>query len=526
VANPGRFDAIVIGAGLNGLTAATVLARAGKRVLVLEQAEEPGGTARVHQFAPGFRTAPLAPDAGWLSPAVARATGIAMPERREPEVPLVVLGASGSLVLHREVATAAAAIRHHSEGDAGRWAGFTELVHKFAGVLAVLYRRPPPDIDAASVGELFSLLGIARQLRRLGRRDMVELLRTVPMSVQELLDDRFESPLLKAAIGGLGLTGLRQGPRSGGTSFGLLHRQVGASRGSFGPTGGGYWAGGPGVLTDALATRARSLGVELRCAAPVERIAAADERVTGVVLQNGDAWQSPLVLSSADPAHTLLSLVDPVWLDPELLLAVRNIKFRGSVSRISYALTDRPVFGGVDPGTPLDGIVSLAGSLEELERAADAAKYGAVSPAPFVVLRFLSDRWPGIAPPGRHVLLADVHWTPRELRNGAWDAERRSELERTVTAAIERVAPGFGNRIQAIETLTPVDLEMRYGLTDGAPSHGEMTLDQILFMRPVPQLSRYGGPLDGLYLSGSGSHPGAGIAGMAGYLAAREGLKG
>lgn len=520
-----RFDAIVVGAGLNGLTAALVLARAGKRVLVLEQAEAPGGTARVHEFAPGFRTAPLAPDAGWFSPAVARATGLAIPERSEPAVPLAVLGETGSLVLPRDGVAAASAIRRYSDADARQWPAFAELIHKLAGFLAVLYRLPPPALDASSPGELIRLLGVARAFRRLGRRDMIELLRTVPLSVQELVEDRFSSPLLQAAIGALGVRGIRQGPRSGGTAFVLLHHQVGAPPGSFGLAGGGYWKAGPGALVEALLARARALGVEIRCAARVERIAVEDERVTGVALATGDFLPAPLVLSTADPAHTMLSLVDPVWLDPDLLLAVRNIKFRGSGSRLSYALAARPVLAGLEGAGPLDGVISLAGSLGEIERAADAAKYGAASSAPLVVLRLLSERGPGFAPPGRHVLLAEVQWTPRRLREGDWDAGRRGALEQAVTAAIERVAPGFSSLVQAVETLTPTDLETRYGLTDGAPSHGELTLDQILFMRPVPGLSRYRGPLGGLFLAGSGSHPGPGIAGMPGYLAARAALQ-
>jgi phytoene dehydrogenase-like protein len=525
VASAARFDAVVVGAGLNGLAAAVVLARAGKRVLVLEQAEAPGGTARVHEFTPGFRTAPLAPDTGWLSPVVARATGLAIPERVEPAVPFAVLSGAGSLILSRDSAAAAGAMGRYSEADAGRWAAFTELIHKLAGFLAVLYRMPPPDLEASSPGELLRLLRVARAFRRLGRRDMIELLRTVPMSVQELVEDRFRSPLVQAAIGAIGVRGIRQGPRSGGTAFVLLHHQVGAPPGSFGLSGGGYWKAGPGALVDGLAARARALGVEIRCSARVERIAVEDERVTGAVLANGDVVSASLVLSTADPAQTMLSLLDPVWLDPDLLLAVRNIKFRGSTSRISYALSARPAWAGLSGTGPFDGVISLAGSLEEIERAADAAKYGRVSPAPLVVLRLLTDRWTGLAPAGRHVLLAEVQWTPRQLREGDWDAGRRAALAHAVTAAIERVAPGFSGLVQAVETLTPADLESRYGLSDGAPSHGELTLDQILFMRPVPGLSRYRGPLDGLFLAGAGSHPGPGIAGMPGYLAAQAALR-
>ena len=519
--SPRRFDAIVIGAGVNGLTAAILLAKLGKRVLVVERADAPGGMHRTREFAPGFRTAPLAPDAGWLAPAVLRATGIRPPEWTAPDLPLALVGPAEALAIPRDPSPAAETLRKHSARDAGRWPDFAGLVHKLSGFLGGLYRFPPPDIGASRPAEVLPLLAVARELRSMGRRDMIELLRTVPMAVEELLEDWFESPVLRAAIGACGVSGIGQGPRSGGTAFVLLHRQVGAPRGCFGPGGGGYWKEGPDALVNALLARTRELGIEVRLSAEVEQITVQEDRVTGVVLGNGDSLAAPLVLSSADPSRTMLSMLDPRWLDPELLLALRNIKYRGCTSRVTFALEQKPRFAGLDPRTPLDGVITLTGSLEALERAADAAKYGTVSEPPFIMFRLLSDRWPGLAPAGRHVLSAEVQWTPWRLREGGWDRERRQALEREVVRAIEAVSPGFGDRILAAETLAPPDLEERYGLTEGAASHGELMLDQILFMRPLPALARYAGPLGGLVLGGSGQHPGPGIAGMPGYLAVR-----
>jgi phytoene dehydrogenase-like protein len=301
----------------------------------------------------------------------------------------------------------------------------------------------------------------------------------------------------------------------------MLHRQVGADRGSFGLPGGGYWAGGPTALVDGLGARLKALGVEMRTGVAVQRVMVKQDRVAGVALENGDEYATGQVVSTAAPVSTMLSLVDPIWLDPELMLAIRNIKLRGTTSRISFVLDDRPAFTGLDADTPLDGVLVLARSLESLEKAADAAKYGAVSSPPFITLRVPSARWRNLVPEGRHVVTADVQWTPRHLSSGSWDETARKALEDSVLSAIEEVSPGFRSRTTAVETLTPVDLEQQFALPDGAIGQGELTLDQILFMRPVPQLAGYRAPIEGLFLGGSGSHPGPGITGAPGWLAAR-----
>ncbi|HTL06427.1 MAG TPA: NAD(P)/FAD-dependent oxidoreductase [Gemmatimonadales bacterium] len=515
-------DAIVIGGGLNGLTAAATLARGGLRTVLLERREGLGGLGRTTEFAPGFRSAPLALEAGWLPPPVARALELRPPELVSPEITLAVPAGGGEwLALSRDLGRSAEAIRRFSPRDAERWPAFCEQLARHAGVLEALYLLPPPDIDTSALGEVLPLLGVARKLRGLGRRDMVELLRVMPMAVQELLDGWFESPVLQAAIAAAAIAGLRQGPRSGGTCLGLLHRQVGLPPGAL--RGRAYWKAGPEALGEAVAATARRRGVEIRAAADVVRVLTRDDRVAGVALASGEELSAPLVLSSADPARTLLGLVDPVWLDPEFLLAVRNIKFRGSSALVSFALDGMPEFPGLT-GAPAAaaGLLSLSGSTEALERAADAAKYGRVSARPHVELQLQSLRWPALAPAGKHVAVARAQWAPYALREGSWDAARRAELGDRVTALIAEHAPGFPGLVREREVLTPADLEQRYGCTEGAVGQGEMTLDQILFMRPVPGASRYATPLEGLYLCGAGSHPGPGIPGGPGWLAAKR----
>ncbi len=517
-------DVVIIGGGVNGLVAAACLGKSGQKVLLLERGPAVGGQNQLGEFSPGFRADPLGHDAGWLPPAVARELGLTGVARVVPDPSVAVPAGPGEwLSLSPDRRRAELEIRRHSVRDAAAWPGFTMLLARLAGVLQSLYVLPAPDIDTTSLGELLPLLGVARYLRGLGRKDMVEFLRTVPMSVQEFLDDRFECGPLKAAVGAVGVTHIRQGPRSGGTAFVLLHQLVGSAGGAI--RGRGYWQAGPDALARAVAEVAKRHGVTVRTGAEVARITVQDDSVAGVVLESGEEIATRIVLSGADPAQTLLGMVDPVWLDPEFLLAVRNIKFRGNAARVLYALDGLPVFPGLGAPGALAGTLTLSSSLDQIERSADDAKYGRVSERPHVELHLPSVRWPGLAPPGKHVLVAQATSAPYRLRAGPWTAAARDALGSRVTGAIAEVAPGFPGQVRHCEVLTPVEIEERYGLTEGAVTQGEMTLDQILFMRPVAGASRYATPISGLYLCGAGTHPGGGIAGGPGWLAARRVLK-
>jgi phytoene dehydrogenase-like protein len=513
------FDTVVIGGGTNGLAAAIRLAAGGGRVLLVEREETLGGTARELEFAPGFRAAPFGAEAGWIPPEVAKGVGLnGFPTVAVDPTVVAPAGDGSWLELRRDPAATAAGLRRFSARDAEQWPGFAARIHRIASFLGELYRLPAPDIDTTSLGEMWGLLQVGRKLRGLGATEMVEVLRTVPMAAAELLDDWFEHELLKGVLAAGAVIDIAQGPISGGTAFNLLHHLVGSPLGTF--RARTLPAGGGAALVTRLADRARRAGVEIRTGAPVAAIMVGpDDAVAGVRLESGEEIASRQVLSTADPRRTLLELVDPVHLDPEFILAVRNVRFRGAASKILLGLDGLPEAPGLGPES-LRGALSFSPSMVQLEKAYDAIKYGGWSPEPYVEARIPSLVQPDLAPAGQHVMVLHVQYAPYRLAGTTWDAARDPMADAAI-AVVERHLPGFTRRIRHRAVLTPMDLEARFGLFEGAVTHGEMMLDQILFMRPVAGASRSAMPVPGLFLGGAGAHPGGGITGAAGWLAAR-----
>lgn len=512
------YDVVVIGAGPNGLTAAALLAKRGRRVLVLERADEIGGHTRTLEFAPGFR-APITDDCGWVPPSVSKALGAVTLDTIAPTASMSVALAEGGYLTLPMNSAGADALRKYSVRDAQRWAPFVDRMQRFARLLGDLYQLVPPDIATTSIAEALPMLGVARKLRSLGRADMTEFLRVVPMPVQDLLDDTFESEPLKAALTSAALRDIRQGPRSAGTTYNLLHYMVGAPRGSI--RARSWFADGPDAFAKSVADVARRHAAEVRTGAEVQAITVADGAVTGVRLADGTEIACRAVVSTTDAKRTLLGLVDPVWLDPEFMLEVSNVKLRGATAYAFYAVSAQMEDADATFATP----VSLTADTVSLEKASDAAKYGEISAEPHVEVFCPTIRWPRLAPAGRHIVVARVQFAPYKLKGAEWNEERACGLLNQVTARITGVVAGFADSIVHSTLLSPADVEQRFGVSEGALTQGELTLDQILFMRPVAGWARYAMPVDGLYLGGAAAHPGPGMLGGAGYLAARAVLR-
>ncbi|HEX9734707.1 MAG TPA: NAD(P)/FAD-dependent oxidoreductase, partial [Thermoanaerobaculia bacterium] len=417
------------------------------------------------------------------------------------------LAAGGRLELWRDPVRSAEAIGKLSAPDARRWPEFCDRMHRLGGFLEALYSAPAPRPTGSDLSDFIQLAGLARRFRNLGKTGMVDLLRVLPMAAAELLDDWFESDVLKGILGAGAVTGIRQGPRSAGTTFVLLHHHVGCPVGVFRPP---VLSGPEGRSVDAIfGAAAQALGAEIRRGVTVTQVTVRDDGATGVVLASGEEVAAPLVLSSADPHRTFLDLLDPSLLDPEFVRAVKHIKFRGAAARVTLSL------GQSASSTPL----CLAPSLEALERAYDDAKYGRISERPWLEAR------PAPDPGGRHRLVVHVQYAPYRLEDGEWDEGRRRALGDASVRALTEHVPDLARNVTDCEVLTPKDLEERYAVTQGSLAHGELTLDQILFMRPIPGWAHYRTPVRGLYLCGAGTHPGPGIMGGPGRLAALKALK-
>ncbi|MBI4512713.1 MAG: NAD(P)/FAD-dependent oxidoreductase [Gemmatimonadetes bacterium] len=517
------YDAVVIGAGHNGLVTAAYLAKAGLRVLVLERREAVGGAAVTEELAPGFRCDTGAHRIGLLRREIARDLALTRYGleivRPDPAV-FTPLPDGRHLVVWREPRKTAEAIRGFSKADAERWIPFTTRMAKVARVLAAVQAIPPPRVTEPARSDLWTFLKLGARLRLGGRTAMADLLRTLPMSAADLLDEWFESDALKGTLGAGGITGVFQGPRSAGTAYVMLH-YAGSEPGALRPCA--LVRGGTGKLAQALAGAAVRHGAQIRTGAEVRQILVRDGCASGVLLASGEEIAAARVISNADPRRTFLGLVDPVHLGAGFLQEIRHMRFGGACAKVHLALGELPNFTcAPGDGPHLRGVISIAPSLDYLERAYDDAKYGGISCRPYLEAVIPSLHDSGLAPPGRHVMSILVQYAPYRLKEGGWDAARRDALADLVVETLAEYAPNVKSAIIARHVLTPCDLEAVFGLTEGNIHHGEMTLDQLFFMRPVPGWARYRTPIERLYLCGAGAHPGGGVSGMSGWNAARE----
>jgi phytoene dehydrogenase-like protein len=522
------FDAIVIGAGHNGLTAAGYLARAGLKALVLERREIVGGCCVTEEIAPGCRASTTSYIASMLRPEVIRELRLAdFGLRMVPCDPaLQVPFPDGQVVpwwANRE--RAAEEFRKLSAKDAERFLRVDDQLKKLARYLQPFFLEPPPQVDTGSLQGWIEMMRVANRFRGISNREAAQLVSFLTGSLGEYLDQNYESEKMKSLFLANNVYGKHGGPYQPGTAIGLLfHLLSGGEQERQGFYG--HVMGGMGSITEALAASARSLGAEIRTAASVAKIDSRNGAVCGVTLEDGTELLARVVLSNADPKRTFLKLADSRELPPEFVEAVKNIKMAGPCAKVNLVLGEEPRFTGTPASASRQerSLFTLVPSLEFAERCYDIAKFGEMPEELWVDCVIASNVDDSLAPPGKHIMTCFVQYVPYKLREGNWD-KKRELLGDRVVKKIAEYAPHVPNAILARQILTPLDLERTYGLTEGNIFHGDLNLQQLFFMRPVPGWSQYRMPIRGLYLCGAGAHPGGGVTGAPGRNAAQQVLR-
>jgi len=522
------YDAIVIGGGHNGLTAAAYLARAGLSTLVLERREIVGGCCVTEEIAPGCRVSTTSYIASMLRPEVISELRLAdYGLRMVPCDPAIQVPFPDGHVVpwwaDRE--RARQEFSRISAKDAARFVQVDEQLKKLARYLQPFFLEPPPEIDPSSLKGWKDIFRVGRRFRGISNAEIAQLVSFLTGSLGEFLDQNYESDKMKTMFLANNVYGKHGGPYQPGTAIGLLFHLLSGGehelQGFY-----GHVMGGMGSITQALAAAASKLGVEIRTGTSVGHIDVREERVRSVVLDDGTEIPARMVLSNADPKRTFLKMIDPKDLPEDFLLAVRGIKMQGPCAKVNMVLAEEPKFTGTPANaTPLERtFYTLVPSLEFAERCYDIAKFGDIPEQLWVDCVVSSNADDSLAPQGKHILTCFVQYVPYHLRHGNWD-EQRELLGDRVMKKIGEYAPNVPGSILARQVLTPLDLERTYGLTEGNIFHGDLRLEQLFFMRPVPGWSQYRTPIEGLYLCGAGAHPGGGVTGAPGRNAAHQALR-
>jgi phytoene dehydrogenase-like protein len=521
------FDIIIIGAGHNGLVAAYYLAKAGLKTLVLEGREIVGGGSITEEFHPGFRCSTLAGSPGPLLPQIIKDFQL---ERRGVEFITPTARAwapntnGNSICIYEDAKRTADELTKTSRADAARYQEFISTFARIGSALAPMLTMTPPDIEDLSAAEMWQLGKLGWAIRGLGKKDEYRLLRYGPMAVADLAAEWFETEGLRALVAARGISGAFAGPWSAGTSAAVLLQAANGGN-PFAPAT--IVKGGMGALTHALTEAAIEAGAEIRTGTQVVNIQVKDGKATGVVLENGEEVPAWATVSAHDPGITLLELVDPGELEPSYRNHMQNYRAVGTVAKVHLALSALPEFVGLtDSGAneKLSGRIHIGSEIDYLERAFDAAKYGDISPQPYLDIRIPSLSDPTLAPNGAHVMSIHAQFAPYHLKNGDWNA-RREELGDIVVSTLSEYAPNIRSLIVGRQVITPLDLEQTYGLRNGHIHHGEQSLDQSFAFRPLIGWAQYRTPIKDLYLCSAGTHPGGGITGGPGANAAREVIK-
>jgi phytoene dehydrogenase-like protein len=519
---------VLIGGGHNALITAFYLAKGGFKPVVLERRDAVGGGAVTEEFQPGFRASALAHTLGPLRADVARDLQLERVKldlfRPDPRV-FAPAPDGRALVFYDDAAKTAGGISHLSAKDGSRYTQFAEALEEMSGVFNQLASITPPAIDMPSPEDFWNLLKVGRGVRSLGKTGIFDLLRWGPMAAADFVAEFFETELLRATIAARGIFGANLGPWSAGSTTVLLLRAAADPH----PVGSAVFPrGGLGEFARALAEVAQKAGAEIRTNSEVQHIRTKDGAVSGVVLANGDEIACEAVVSGVNPKHTFFNLLDPADLDPVFTMRIKNFRTIGSVAKVHLALGGLPEFPALSNAVGPDGFrQALAGrihigpEIDYLEKAFDACKYGEISSAPYLDVTIPTILDPSLAPEGKHVLSAYFQFAPYNLRQGDWDT-RRGELANIVIKTLSTHSPSIAHLVEATHVITPKDLETTYGFTGGHIHHGELALDQIFTMRPVLDWARYKTPVRGLFLCGSGTHPGNGLTGASGANAAKE----
>jgi phytoene dehydrogenase-like protein len=517
-------DVLVIGAGHNGLIAAAYLAKAGKRVTVLERSEQVGGILRGGDLAPGFTAPGLVPTVGRLRASIVRDLKL---DRHgfdpiTPSVRMFAPGADGAAVTFwDDPGKTADELRLRNAHDAAVFVAFDQKVRAIASFLAYVNIATPPDPKSPGIADALLGLKLGKRFRDLGAKPGREAIRALPMAVADLVQEVFETESVRGPLASRGVLFTAMGAWATGTAYVFLNDSAGTDGGAAGTTV--FARGGTAALAETLAGAARSFGATIRTGAEVAAIRTRGARVAGVALADGTEMDASIVVSAADP-KTTLRLCDPIELGPTMVWRAGNIRQPGATGRVNLALSGLPAFDGAKETARLEGRVTIAPSIDDVERAMDAVKYGHLAEEPLLEATIPSLVDPSLAPEGKHVMSVVVQAAPRHLRGTDWSTER-DRLGDITVKTLERYAPGLGELIEARQVITPEDMETDYGLGGGHIQHAEPALDQFFAWRPLLGHARYRFGLDGLYLAGSGAHPGGGITGGPGANAARQLLK-
>ncbi|MGZ8196845.1 MAG: phytoene desaturase family protein [Burkholderiales bacterium] len=520
-----RYDALVIGGGHNGLVCGAYLARSGKRVVVLERSDIIGGAARTEEVFPGFKFSVFSYVVSLLRPEIVR--DLDLPRHGLHILPLestlTPLPGGDYLAQWGDHDQNRRELARHSLRDAEAYDEFGRLMHQMARAVKPLLAMTPPDPASLSPRDLFDLAKLGRYCRGLGRERFNALHKLLTMSAADYLDEWFETEALKATKSASGIIGTFLGPRSPGTAYVLLHHYMGEIDGVF--RAWGFAKGGNGSVSGALAAAAREAGAEIRANAPVAKVLVANGRAVGVVLEDGEEIRASVVVASTDPRRTFMELVGREHLPDDFVQAIERFKFRGSSGKVNLALAELPDFTCLPgKGPHLRGAISVSPSIDYIERAYDDAKYGEVSRKPYMDIVIPSMIDPSMAPPGRHVMSIFVQYVPYGV-NGGWTDARREAFGDAVIDTLAEYAPNIRRAILHRQVITPADIERIVGLSEGNIFQGELALQQMFFLRPVPSWAQYRTPVTRLYQCGSGTHPGGGVMGASGRNAALTILK-